>query len=117
MAGPPRASAQYAASRFVWSGWKPWLKAWLTTSSAMTRSCQARASRRSPSVPPAASNTVTMATYSARARISAKASARSSRNASGSVIAAGSRLTAMQHVPWCEVRAIIAAAPGSGANG
>ena len=35
------ASAQYAASRSVCSWWYPWLNAWLTTSSAITRRCQA----------------------------------------------------------------------------
>src|ERR1700687_4834045 len=37
MLGPPSASAQYAARRSTCWGWKPWLNAWPTTSSAITR--------------------------------------------------------------------------------
>src|SRR5215510_6985461 len=43
VAGPPRASAQYAARRSVCCGWNPWLNAWLTTSSSSTRVCHALA--------------------------------------------------------------------------
>jgi hypothetical protein len=32
------------AERSVCGGWKPWLKAWATTSSAITLACQAAAS-------------------------------------------------------------------------
>jgi len=35
-------------------GWKPWLKAWLTTSSAITRRCHASARPSRPSSPPIA---------------------------------------------------------------
>src|SRR6516225_9976925 len=45
MLGPPSASAQYAARRSTCWGWKPWLNAWPTTSSAITRRCQASARR------------------------------------------------------------------------
>ncbi len=47
-AGPPRASAQYAASRSLCCGWNPWLNAWLTISSAITRECHAPARRSRP---------------------------------------------------------------------
>src|SRR4051794_16204905 len=57
VAGPPSCSAQYAASRTSWSSRKPWLNAWLTTSSASTRACQARASRSTASAPPITSYT------------------------------------------------------------
>src|SRR6516225_565472 len=60
MLGPPSASAQYAARRSTCWGWKPWLNAWPTTWSAITRRCQAAARRRRPSMPPAASKTVRM---------------------------------------------------------
>ena len=53
--GPPTASPQYAASRSVCRGSNPCLNAWLTTSSAITRTCQASASRSMPAAPPAAS--------------------------------------------------------------
>ena len=43
---PPSASAHYAASRFVWSGSKPRLNGWLTTSSAMTLVCHAGQAQR-----------------------------------------------------------------------
>ena len=39
------------------SRWKPWLNAWLTTSSAITLACHAPARRNKPSAPPAASYT------------------------------------------------------------
>src|SRR5215510_11776308 len=58
--GPPRASAQYAASRSVCRGWNPWLKAWLTISSAITRECHASARRSRPLRLPAASYTLCM---------------------------------------------------------
>jgi hypothetical protein len=51
-AGPPRASAQNAASRWLCCGWNPRLTAWLATSSAITRACRAPARPSRPSLPP-----------------------------------------------------------------
>jgi hypothetical protein len=64
----PRASAQWAASRWLCCGWNPWVYAWLTTSSAITRACHASASRSRPSLPPAASYTLCMPPHCHAAR-------------------------------------------------
>src|SRR3954452_9440708 len=58
--GPPSTSAQYAASRSVWSSRNPCSKAWLTTGSARTRWCQACATASTTGAPPIASYKVSM---------------------------------------------------------
>jgi len=54
------AQPQGGAARWLCCGWNPWLNAWLTTSSAITRACHASARRSRPWLPPAASYTLCM---------------------------------------------------------